>query len=187
VPEPTLQEFTLCGNESVTLDPLSSDQENALLQYTWSNDSTSSQLVIYSEGIYSVTISNDCDQSETATALVNLVQPNAPCDDNNPLTSEDQYNDACECVGFITNVEEEPSNSFAYYPNPANDFITIQSQKNASIQRVLMFDAIGKCVMNQRIEDTMFQVDVKPLNSGLYTLVIVSDSDNEQVVRFTKM
>jgi hypothetical protein len=189
VPDFTISDVEFCPGTSVTIDPIADSLEFPGLFYDWNPGTISSSTATFnSEGNYTLTVTNDCgDSSGEVPFIISLIEPNNPCDDGNPFTYEDQYNDACECVGSITNVEEEPSNSFAYYPNPANDFITIQSLKNVSIQRVLIYDAIGKCVMNQRIEDTMFQVDVKPLNSGLYTLVIVSGSDDKQVVRFTKM
>jgi hypothetical protein len=72
-PEPTLQELFLCENGSVTLDPLASGQENALLQYTWSDGSTSPELTATVPGVYSVIISNNCDQSNTMYAPVTAV------------------------------------------------------------------------------------------------------------------
>jgi gliding motility-associated-like protein len=58
------------------MDPLAAGLENPLLQYNWSDGSTSPQLETSEAGTYSVTISNDCDQSNTATAIVTAV-PNA--------------------------------------------------------------------------------------------------------------
>jgi gliding motility-associated-like protein len=73
VPEPSFPQFFLCENSSVVVDPLTSAQENPALQYSWSNGSTSPQIVATAPGVYSVTISNNCDQSNPTSAQVTLV------------------------------------------------------------------------------------------------------------------
>ena len=83
-PEPSFQELFLCENSSVIVDPLAAALENPALQYSWSNGSTSPQLEATAPGVYSVTISNDCDQSNPASAQVTLV-PEATVTSELPL------------------------------------------------------------------------------------------------------
>ncbi|MFM7235082.1 MAG: gliding motility-associated C-terminal domain-containing protein [Flavobacteriales bacterium] len=71
VPEPSLQDLPLCQNGSVTLDPIPSSQDNPALQYDWNpGNNTGSTLNVTTPGVYSVTVSNDCDQSNPASATV---------------------------------------------------------------------------------------------------------------------
>ena len=266
-PEPILEDLLLCEDGIVILDPIIAELENTFLQYSWSNGSSSQQLVISEPGTYSVTVSNDCDQSNTATAVVTAVpsamitsylpvdttmcnvdtgllsitydnpeqytaswdgpvssnnssvtateaagdglycysvtdtygcntltsscinvefaQSGDTCDDENPLTIDDQLNENCECIGNIINVEEL-TNSFAFYPNPATDYIRIESLNHISIKRLLVYNAIGQSIIDQQFESAKADVDLRALSSGLYTIVIVGKGEEIQVVKFTK-
>ncbi len=71
VPEPSLQDVPLCQTGSVTLDPIPSNLDNAALQYDWTpGTSSGSTLNVTTPGTYSVVVSNNCDQSNPATAVV---------------------------------------------------------------------------------------------------------------------
>ena len=71
VPEPSLQDVPLCNTGSATLDPVPSSQDNPALQYDWNpGNNTGSTLTVTAPGTYTVTVSNDCDESNPATAVV---------------------------------------------------------------------------------------------------------------------
>lgn len=83
VPDPVLSLQHLCENGSVTLDPIPSNQDNPNLVYDWSpGNATGSTLNVTQTGTYSVVVSNDCDQSNEASAQV--VGVNAANIQNNP-------------------------------------------------------------------------------------------------------
>jgi len=73
VPEPSLSDQFICNGASVTLDPIPSNQDNPNLVYVWTPNNTGSTYTVNSNGTYSVSVSNDCDQSNTATAVITLV------------------------------------------------------------------------------------------------------------------
>jgi gliding motility-associated-like protein len=70
VPEPVLTDQHLCANGSVLFDPIPSAQDNPLLQYNWTGNDSGPTLTVTQTGTYTVQVSNDCDQSGIATAVV---------------------------------------------------------------------------------------------------------------------
>lgn len=77
VPEPTLTDQFLCNNGNLILDPIPNNQDNPNLEYEWTpGNETGSTLTVTTSGVYSVVVSNDCDESNEVEAEIVLV-PNA--------------------------------------------------------------------------------------------------------------
>ena len=57
------------------------------------------------------------------------------------------------------------------YPNPANDYVTINGE---DIQKVTVYDLTGRIVMNVIAEAKSTRIDVGDLKNGIYTLVVES-------------
>ncbi|MFN5296172.1 MAG: gliding motility-associated C-terminal domain-containing protein [Flavobacteriales bacterium] len=104
VPEPSLQDLPLCQNGSVTLDPIPANLDNPELQYDWNpGNNSGSTLNVTTPGVYTVIVSNDCDESNPVSANVSGVVAatitSAPaasileCDDDQ-VTLTVQYADA---------------------------------------------------------------------------------------------
>jgi hypothetical protein len=188
VPDFTIADQEYCPNTSVSIDPIADNLEFPGLIYDWNPGSESESLATFNtEGNYSLTVTNECGDSSGPIAFyVNLIQPNEPCDDGDTLTNNDQYNDACECAGVVTTINEL-TNSFTFYPNPASDYIRIESLNHISIKRLLVYNAIGQSIIDQQFESAKADVDVRALSSGLYTIVIVGKGEEIQVVKFTKL
>ncbi len=76
----------------------------------------------------------------------------------------------------------EKSTEFNLYPNPAEQFISIESSKDFT--KGTIYDSSGKVVTVIKNDhyDNQFTVDISKLNSGIYTVLI----DNE-TKRFIKM
>jgi len=78
--------------------------------------------------------------------------------------------------------------SFSLYPNPANDFITINATnafgKNAVIE---VYSVEGKLVSSNAsyLNNTTISLNVKELKAGLYT-ILIRQNDKVSSLRFTK-
>ncbi len=71
-------------------------------------------------------------------------------------------------------------NSFKLSPNPANDFITLESENN--IDSIEIFDVIGKKVKSdQNLTGVFHNIDISNLNSGVY-IVKVNNSNSLKLV-----
>jgi hypothetical protein len=71
-------------------------------------------------------------------------------------------------------VSTTKSRNIQVYPNPANDFLTIQIDKpiNTAIE-MSVIDATGKPLMQVKFAEAKYQLNVKNLATGLYTLQLI--------------
>lgn len=78
-------------------------------------------------------------------------------------------------VDFATlSVNDEIASKFNIYPNPAKDFINIES-RNINISSVNVFNILGTKVIEQK-ELTNSKLDVSALSNGIYFLKISADN-----------
>ncbi|MBE6343655.1 MAG: T9SS type A sorting domain-containing protein, partial [Lentimicrobiaceae bacterium] len=81
---------------------------------------------------------------------------------NTNLTANFEYTDA------ITEIDED---SFTIYPNPASDFITIETL-NALESDVVIYDLTGKIIIRKFLHSGDNKIDVRNINSGIYVISI---------------
>lgn len=70
-----------------------------------------------------------------------------------------------------TFINEKP---FIIYPNPANDKINIISNKFCEIEKIIIFDALGNIVLEQK--KIISEINIQNLNDGLYLIQITSEN-----------
>ena len=73
----------------------------------------------------------------------------------------------------IPSIEE----SFAIYPNPVKDKLTIQSKSDIHIQSIKIYDLSGRLVQNDSLENKImdsYVIDMSTLNKGTYLLQLYS-------------
>jgi len=71
----------------------------------------------------------------------------------------------------ILSTEEVVSQHFQLLPNPAKEFVTIQSSRNNSIVDVSIYNTLGQLVKNT----TENQIDISSLESGIYIVKVATD------------
>ncbi|MFN0202809.1 MAG: Calx-beta domain-containing protein, partial [Bacteroidia bacterium] len=76
--------------------------------------------------------------------------------------------DDAEDVGITSAL---PVNAISLYPNPTTNSFVINT--NEKVNQVRMYDALGKCVLNQTTGDNI--VATKSLTNGIYNVVISTD------------
>src|SRR5690554_6731733 len=74
--------------------------------------------------------------------------------------------------------------AFSLYPNPANDYITIDLNGTSSNYQVAIFDMLGKNVYNTEIDGTK-QIDVSSFEAGAYFVKLNSNLQTT-TIRFIK-
>ncbi len=83
-----------------------------------------------------------------------------------------------------TRYKEEKNNSFSVYPNPAQDYIKLNSP--FSSYYIKIFDNTGKVVLKkQEVENEAF-INVSNLQSGIYMLQILSDEGEKYYSKIIK-
>jgi len=64
--------------------------------------------------------------------------------------------------------------NISFFPNPTSNILTIETSKNIAFKNVIIYNTLGKEVLttNQK------QVNLKPLNSGIYFIKVFTDAGN---------
>ena len=77
-------------------------------------------------------------------------------------------------INGISNIKA--NSSFNVYPNPANDYLNIQLDKQPlTSYQVIVSDILGRKLINKTENKKLVSIDVKSLNSGTYFLQIIQD------------
>ncbi|UOK41952.1 MULTISPECIES: ELWxxDGT repeat protein [Flavobacterium] len=74
---------------------------------------------------------------------------------------------------YNSDIKSDDKNQILIYPNPTNSIVTLRS--NSVINEVVVFDSLGKKVLETIIASEEGRIDLSSLNSGLYLLKIQSN------------
>ena len=90
---------------------------------------------------------------------------------NSPLA---YFDDLCfeqlTYVGIGENIEV--NSNISVYPNPANDFVNIES--SANINEVKIFNNLGQIVYSQKIDNNFVRINTEKFITGIYHIQINS-------------
>ncbi len=105
-------------------------------------------------------------------------------------TKEEMINYLKECLGGEVSVRNEPENELSVYPQPAADFITVQSKLlNDSWSKIRIFDVFGNDIFSTNnfypeSGKLNINLDISEIPSGRYFLS-VSDGTEIKVIPLT--
>jgi hypothetical protein len=94
------------------------------------------------------------------------------------IFSNDPENDVVNVpvtLDVITGVNElgEP-NAVMVYPNPASDFVRVQSNHN--IREIKLYNSTGQLVVNKSIDEQSFNINTSDMATGIYLLQIETEA-----------
>jgi Secretion system C-terminal sorting domain len=96
------------------------------------------------------------------------------CDDGDPNTSNDVYDNNCVCAGVVGVLEWSTAAGMTIYPNPAESTLTLQWVGNVSGSVLVdVCDLTGKVVKSfsrQIHAQQAMQIDIVDLANGLYQM-----------------
>ena len=81
--------------------------------------------------------------------------------------------------GSTTGIEEDYAamDYISLYPNPAKDFVTIQSNEpNISLKQVEVYDVMGRKVMSENLDGQSQGFSIEKLPAGIYNVRILTDN-----------
>ncbi|MCO5259231.1 MAG: PKD domain-containing protein [Crocinitomicaceae bacterium] len=89
----------------------------------------------------------------------------------------------CQTITLTLGVEDKTNSIFRIYPNPAKDFLTIEN--NLNYPKYEIVDVLGNTIQKGEIAIKTGVIPIKELKTGVYFLVLKTDSSNKQF-RFVK-
>jgi uncharacterized delta-60 repeat protein len=104
-----------------------------------------------------------------------------PCDDSNPDTENDVYNENCECEGSVGIAEISNITEIKLFPNPTQEILNIQfSSLQGKYTNLTIHDVTGRIVQQEKLligtGVNTSRINVSNLSNGLYSLVIENTS-----------
>jgi hypothetical protein len=75
---------------------------------------------------------------------------------------------------FISNSISEPDNDFALYPNPAQDFITVERLTSAPAT-IDLYNAMGAHVKQYEVTEQVYEIEIRTLAAGTYFIRVSED------------
>ena len=112
-------------------------------------------------------ISNATQQSFTPTQNGNYAV----------IVTKNGCKDTSECVNVIVNnssFNDFNHNNFKIYPNPFDHIINIDNV-NLTIKSMILYDQLGRKLFELNLFNPENQIDLSSLNSGIYTLELISN------------
>lgn len=78
-----------------------------------------------------------------------------------------------ECDSLI-GIEENPFEKTKIYPNPAQDFVSIELPKNSSQVKLDIYNLTGQLVLQKQISQPIQTIPITELGNGMYIFVVES-------------
>ena len=97
-----------------------------------------------------------------------------------PAATETYYLDNVSFGNLTTGIMEYRSNATFYvYPNPANDFVTIDASLLENVNQVVVTNSIGQVVLQKNVSAMDNKIDVSNLKNGVYFMILNSESERK--------
>ncbi|MBL6657856.1 MAG: T9SS type A sorting domain-containing protein [Flavobacteriales bacterium] len=150
------------------------------------NDTILSENELVSNEINSFNYCQDLDSCYTLV-IYDIYEDGMCCDFGNGYVSVNGQNfsgnfgselqiDLCNTID-INEVKE--INSVLVYPNPTNDYITVESK--TSIELIRIYDLYGKNLVQKNCHSNKELVNLYPLSSGAYFLQLITNKQTHSV------
>jgi PKD repeat protein len=84
-----------------------------------------------------------------------------------------------------TGIDQNQANVYSVFPNPADKFVKIQSQK--TISEVSIYDVSGKQIIKiENLNKLTSEINISELHKGVYFIKILSSDKDITVTKLTK-
>jgi hypothetical protein len=88
--------------------------------------------------------------------------------------------------GFVSIEDHVPSYEAIIYPNPTEDFLNIKAGLYEDVSYVL-YDEMGKLILQGRLLSEQTALEVSPLATGRYSLVLSNSKENLKTFNIIKI
>jgi hypothetical protein len=78
-------------------------------------------------------------------------------------------------------IEDNEVTTISVYPNPAHDFVTVETCHGASVQSIIVSDVTGKTILSS----SESRIDVSALSEGMYFITIITENQKfvEKIIK----
>jgi len=90
---------------------------------------------------------------------------------------------------IVTAIQEhsDPGFSITAFPNPTNDFVILKIEKGESRNiEFIVFDALGKTLLKEKLTDSEQKVTFKLLNAGNYFIKVLKNKIEVKIFKIVK-
>ena len=87
--------------------------------------------------------------------------------------------------GFVSIEDHVPNYEAIIYPNPTEDFLNIKASLYEDVSYVL-YDEMGKLILQGRLLSEQTALEVSPLATGRYSLVLSNSKENLKTFNIIK-
>lgn len=170
---------------TITSSPVVTATENSLYEYTISASDFYGNPINFDALVLPAWLSLTNNGNNTATLsgtpLVGDVGMNdisISATNNYALPSEQTFTINVSAITSILTING--FNDFVIYPNPAKDYIVIQSEKSHKLINIKVFNVLGKELIYTQIEmmQGSVKIPVQQLNDGIYYLSVYGENVN---------
>jgi hypothetical protein len=82
------------------------------------------------------------------------------------------------------NDAKNPQPIFSIYPNPARDFVTVQTAESIVPFKLQLFDSIGRLIRSENMLSNEHIVNMATLSAGLYFFKPLGSGAPQRVVKY---
>lgn len=123
----------------------------------------------------------ECNGEQTGLAIAGT-----PCDDGNPNTINDIFQEDCTCLGETTvSVSSLQNDKINVYPNPFNNWLSIDLLANSNKVEIAIYNASGKLMAQQSITKPS-QINTQAWLSGIYFVVFQNQDLSTSIQKIVK-
>ena len=134
------------------------------LLYKWSNGSSDQELTVFTTGV----------GTDIQKIWLDITDPQSGCVYSDTLTIIYQYG---SCVGIKA---YEEAGSFRIFPNPAHDFVLVESDSDIGLGQLAVINVNGQVVYEESLRNGLgsnnqIRLDLRSLPRGFYLVRLISE------------
>ena len=82
---------------------------------------------------------------------------------------------------------DEDKNGIVLYPNPVSNSLFIQMDSPSNFDKLVMYDPLGKLIVELQIEESILEVDMSNFSNGIYQIVMMSETGKPLTQKLIKI
>jgi hypothetical protein len=84
------------------------------------------------------------------------------------------------------NADELVNEGLQLYPVPANNELTIDNKSGIVINKIVIYDAMGRKLYSANAKDATVKIDISEYKAGVYMVEVINADGAKNALRFIK-